>query len=123
MYNPVLKTYKYEALNNLGKPIKGSVDAFNQDDAIKQVRDKGQFPTSVRQEEKQSSLPDDWAKVLVDSAYKNRKKRKGISATLADYAKVSQDIESKRIIAYIVIVMVVYFLGLISGAFLHFLIG
>jgi type IV pilus assembly protein PilC len=42
--------FQYEALNESGKPQKGSISAANPDDAIARIRSQGLFPTSVRED-------------------------------------------------------------------------
>ena len=45
-----MPTFQYEALNEAGKPQKGSVAAQSSDDAITRIRGQGLFPTSVREQ-------------------------------------------------------------------------
>ncbi|MDX1682964.1 MAG: type II secretion system F family protein, partial [Phycisphaeraceae bacterium] len=45
-----MPTFQYEALNDTGKPQKGTVDAADNDDAIARIRAQGLFPTSVREQ-------------------------------------------------------------------------
>ncbi|HCD33978.1 MAG TPA: pilus assembly protein PilC [Phycisphaerales bacterium] len=45
-----MPTYVYEALNDAGKPEKGTIVAANSEDAIARIRSKGHFPTSVREQ-------------------------------------------------------------------------
>jgi type IV pilus assembly protein PilC len=45
-----MPTFVYEALNESGKPEKGSINANNSEDAIARIRSKGYFPTSVREQ-------------------------------------------------------------------------
>jgi len=45
-------TFKFEALNEAGKPIKGTIDAANSDEAVARIRSQGFFPTSIRPEKK-----------------------------------------------------------------------
>jgi len=45
-----MATYQYEALNEAGKPQRGTVTASSSDDAIAQIRKEGLFPTSVREQ-------------------------------------------------------------------------
>lgn len=44
-----MPTYQYEALDQTGKPQKGTVDAPNPDDALGKIKGQGLFPTSVRE--------------------------------------------------------------------------
>jgi len=45
-----MPTFVYEALNDAGKPEKGTISASNSEDAISRIRSKGYFPTSVREQ-------------------------------------------------------------------------
>lgn len=45
-----MPTFLYEALNDAGKPEKGTITAANSEDAIARIRSKGYFPTSVREQ-------------------------------------------------------------------------
>ena len=45
-----MPTYQYEALNDAGKPQKGTINAANSDEAIARIRSQGFFPTSVREQ-------------------------------------------------------------------------
>lgn len=45
-----MPTFQYEALNEAGKPEKGSVNAANSEEAIARIRSQGFFPTSVREQ-------------------------------------------------------------------------
>ena len=45
-----MPTFAYEALNDAGKPEKGTITATNSEDAIARIRGKGYFPTSVREQ-------------------------------------------------------------------------
>ena len=45
-----MPTYQYEALNDAGKPHKGTISAANSDEAIARIRSQGYFPTSVREQ-------------------------------------------------------------------------
>jgi type II secretory pathway component PulF len=45
-----MKTYKYEAMNSLGQPVKGEVDAENSTEAISKVRAMGNFPTKIKEQ-------------------------------------------------------------------------
>ena len=43
-----MPNFQFEALNEAGKPQKGSIAANTQDDAVARIRSQGLFPTSVR---------------------------------------------------------------------------
>ncbi len=45
-----MPTFQYEALDETGKPQKGSINASNSDEAIARIRSQGYFPTSVREQ-------------------------------------------------------------------------
>jgi len=45
-----MPTFQYEALNEAGKPQKGTISASNSDDAIARIRSQGMFPTQVREQ-------------------------------------------------------------------------
>jgi len=51
-----MPTYVYEALNDAGKPEKGTIVAANSEDAIARIRSKGHFPTSVREQKVRKKL-------------------------------------------------------------------
>ncbi len=50
-----MPSYVYEALNAAGKPEKGRIDADSSDGAIAAIREKGFFPTTVREEKVKGS--------------------------------------------------------------------
>ena len=45
-----MPTYQFEALNDAGKPQKGTINASSSDEAIARIRSQGFFPTSVREQ-------------------------------------------------------------------------
>src|SRR3712207_1452175 len=45
-----MQTLQYEALNEAGKPQKGTLNAATGEDAIARIRSQGFFPTSVREQ-------------------------------------------------------------------------
>ncbi len=45
-----MPTFQYEALNDAGKPQKGTINAATSDEAIARIRSQGYFPTSVREQ-------------------------------------------------------------------------
>jgi type IV pilus assembly protein PilC len=45
-----MPTFQYEAMNESGKPQKGTVNAASSEDAIARIRNQGLFPTSVREQ-------------------------------------------------------------------------
>ena len=44
-----MATFLYEAMNNVGQPVKGEVDASSSEDAIAKVRAMGNFPTKIKE--------------------------------------------------------------------------
>ena len=44
-----MATFTYEAMNNVGQPTKGEVDAASSEEAIAKVRALGQFPTKIKE--------------------------------------------------------------------------
>jgi type IV pilus assembly protein PilC len=44
-----MPTFQYEAMNNVGQPMKGNVDASSSEDAISKIRAMGNFPTKIRE--------------------------------------------------------------------------
>lgn len=45
-----MPTFTFEALNEAGKPQKGSINATSSEDAIARIRSQGLFPTAVREQ-------------------------------------------------------------------------
>lgn len=45
-----MPVYQYEALNEAGKPQKGTINAASSEEAIARIRSQGFFPTSVREQ-------------------------------------------------------------------------
>ncbi|MDP7636408.1 MAG: type II secretion system F family protein [Phycisphaerae bacterium] len=43
-----MPTFTYEAMNSVGQPVKGNVEAASSDEAIAKVRAKGNFPTKIK---------------------------------------------------------------------------
>jgi len=44
-----MPTFTYEAMNSVGQPVKGTIDAANSDEAIAKVRAQGNFPTKIKE--------------------------------------------------------------------------
>ena len=44
-----MPTFTYEAMNSVGQPVKGEIDAASSEEAIAKVRAKGEFPTKIRE--------------------------------------------------------------------------
>jgi len=43
-----MSTFIYEAMDSLGQPVKGTIDADWSDEAIDKIRAQGKFPTKVK---------------------------------------------------------------------------
>jgi len=69
-----MPTFAYEALNDKGKPQKGTIEANSSEEAIGRIKSQGFFPTAVREQKvKKSSVAGDAAPT------KAKKKAKGLS--------------------------------------------
>ncbi|MCP4374562.1 MAG: type II secretion system F family protein [bacterium] len=44
-----MATFTYEAMNSVGQPVKGTIEAANGDEAIAKVRAQGNFPTKIKE--------------------------------------------------------------------------
>jgi type IV pilus assembly protein PilC len=44
-----MPVFTYEAMNSVGQPIKGEIDAGTSEEAIAKVRAKGEFPTKIKE--------------------------------------------------------------------------
>ena len=44
-----MAVFTYEAMNSVGQPVKGEIEAVNSDEAIAKVRAKGNFPTKIKE--------------------------------------------------------------------------
>jgi len=44
-----MPTFTYEALNSVGQPVKGELDASSSEDAVAKVRAMGNFPTKIKE--------------------------------------------------------------------------
>ncbi|MFP4106416.1 MAG: type II secretion system F family protein [Phycisphaerae bacterium] len=44
-----MPTFTYEAMNNVGQPVKGEVDATSSEEAISKIRGMGNFPTKIKE--------------------------------------------------------------------------
>jgi type IV pilus assembly protein PilC len=45
----IMPTFQYEAMNNVGQAVKGTVEASTSEEAISKVRSMGNFPTKIRE--------------------------------------------------------------------------
>jgi len=43
-----MPTFSYEAMNSVGQPVKGTIDAGSSQEAIAKIRAQGEFPTKVK---------------------------------------------------------------------------
>ncbi|MCA9298081.1 MAG: type II secretion system F family protein, partial [Phycisphaerales bacterium] len=66
-----MATFTYEALNEVGKPQKGTIEANSSEEAIQRIKAQGYFPTSVREQKAKKSVAADTA------AQAKKKKKKG----------------------------------------------
>jgi type IV pilus assembly protein PilC len=53
-----MPNFQFEALNEAGKPQKGTIAANTQEDAVARIRGQGLFPTSVRPQKDRKNKPD-----------------------------------------------------------------
>ena len=44
-----MATFQYEAMNSVGQPVRGEVDANTSEEAISKVRAMGNFPTKIKE--------------------------------------------------------------------------
>ena len=52
-----MPTYLYEALNSAGQSQKGTVEAGSSEEAVKQIKTQGYFPTAVREQKVKGGGP------------------------------------------------------------------
>src|SRR5512140_1733471 len=50
-----MPTFAYEALNDKGKPQKGTIEANSSEEAIGRIKSQGFFPTAVREQKVKKS--------------------------------------------------------------------
>ena len=43
-----MPTFSYEAMNSVGQPVKGTIDAASSQEAVGKIRAQGEFPTKVK---------------------------------------------------------------------------
>jgi len=74
-----MPTFTYEAMNSVGQPVKGTVDAANSDEAIAKVRAQGNFPTKIKERAAKRGGGGDGRKAAAagDAASPTRAKRGG----------------------------------------------
>lgn len=81
-----MPTYTFEALNEAGKPQKGTINAATSEEAIARIRSQGYFPTSVR-EQKTKKTKADTSKA---AASKKKSGGKGVGDLSISIGGVSQ---------------------------------
>ncbi|MCG8508943.1 MAG: hypothetical protein MI741_06905, partial [Rhodospirillales bacterium] len=75
-----MPTFQYEALDEGGKPHKGTIAAGTSDEAIARIRSQGYFPTSVREQKvKKAGTKADGSKKVRQTG---RKKSGGMSINI-----------------------------------------
>ncbi|MBX3355098.1 MAG: type II secretion system F family protein [Phycisphaeraceae bacterium] len=79
-----MPTFAYEALNPAGKNQKGTIEAPSSEDAIKQIKSQGLFPTSVREQKIKGGDQEEKA----SSGGKKKKKKGSISLSLPSIGRV-----------------------------------
>ena len=70
-----MPTYAYDAVNNVGKKTSGTIEAKTADEALKQIRAQGLFPSGVKEQKVTGKTGGTAAKVRDGS----KKKKKGMS--------------------------------------------
>jgi len=83
-----MPTFQYEALNEGGKPQKGSISAANSEEAIARIRSQGYFPTSVREQKvKKGAAP-----ANATGLTKTKKKKKKMGQITINIGGVSKKV-------------------------------
>lgn len=72
-----MPTFQFEALNDAGKPQKGTINAANSDEAIARIRSQGYFPTSVREQRTKKKAGPSAAPAPASASSGNKKKNLG----------------------------------------------
>lgn len=73
-----MPTFQYEAMNNVGQAVKGTVDAATSEEAISKVRSMGNFPTKIREKAGgKSAAPKTRAAAAAATAAGQRRRRVG----------------------------------------------
>lgn len=78
-----MPTFQFEALDQTGRPQKGTIDAPNSEDAISKIKGQGFFPTSVREKKTKGG-----GKAAKGGAKDGAKKGGGLSITFGPFGKV-----------------------------------
>jgi len=74
-----MPTFQFEALNEAGKPQKGTINAASSEEAIARIRSQGYFPTSVREQKSKKSKSGTGAKAAGSTGAANKKKEFSIN--------------------------------------------
>ena len=86
-----MPTFQYEALDESGKPHKGTISSASQEEALARIRSQGYFPTSVREQKAAKKGKGDKKGGPAPRAGAAGKKRGGdISITIPGFDGVSQ---------------------------------
>ncbi len=97
-----MPTFQFEALDQSGKPRKGTIDANDGDDAIARIKKQGYFPTSVRERKVKSKSGAAASARDAKAAKKEKKAPKKAAAAKGDKKKAAMTITlggvSKKII-------------------------
>ncbi|MEX0886552.1 MAG: type II secretion system F family protein [Phycisphaeraceae bacterium] len=79
-----MPSFQYEALDETGKPQKGTINATNSEEAIARIRSQGYFPTSVREHRAKKS------KASRGGGAGPSKKKKGVGEMSISFGGVSR---------------------------------
>jgi type IV pilus assembly protein PilC len=71
-----MATFQYEAMNNLGQAVKGSVEATSSEEAIAKIRSMGNFPTKIKEKAAKGAKKPAAAAAGMSAASKPRAQRK-----------------------------------------------
>ena len=82
-----MPTFQYEALDESGKPQKGTISAATSDEALARIKSQGFFPTSVREQKVKRSKSSATAAATAGPA---RKKKGGINSISINIGGVSR---------------------------------
>ncbi len=72
-----MPTFTYEAMNSVGQPVKGTIDATTSDEAIAKVRAQGNFPTKIKEKAERRGGGDRKTASATAAASSGRTKRTG----------------------------------------------
>ena len=77
-----MPTFQFEALNDSGKPQKGTINAANSDEALARIKSQGFFPTSIREQKVKKGGGKPGAKGAAGAGSGPKKKSGGISINI-----------------------------------------